>query len=112
MFETIKKLIFDRKRSEEEYKIVIRVLLRCDLRSYPYAPSSKVKEIGDKRAYDYNDLNKLPDVFHRLREQNARLQQEVITYKEHVESVDYVINTLIYNIEKRYEMKKAEERGE
>lgn len=113
MFEKIKNLFFDRKRSEEEYKIVIRVLERCNLRSYPYVPTKEVDAIGDKRAYDYNDLNKLPDFVRRLKEQNGMLQQEVITYKNHVENVDSVIDTLIDNIEKRYDVKKRiEETGE
>ena len=107
MFEKLRNLIHDRKRSEEEYKIVIQVLERCNSRSSKYATMKGIKEFGDLRAYDYNDLKMLPDIMWGLIEENKRLEQEVITYKERVENIDSVIKVMLDNIDERYNMKEV-----
>jgi len=104
----ISELIFNRKRSEEEYKIVLQVIIRCDLRSYPYVSSKEVEAIGDKRAYDYNDLKKLPDLLWSLKEENSKLKREIQSYKEQAETVSSVIDTILDTVEKRYDMSKGE----
>lgn len=100
----IKELIFDRKRSEEEHKIVIETLQKINHYTYnqSYAVFSWLS-----RSKNYEELQKLPGIIYELQRENYDLKQEVSTYKKRVESVDSVINTLIDDIEMRYEMKKT-----
>lgn len=47
MIDKIKTLIFDRTRSENEYKIIIQVLERMNLRNSLYVPMKDIEVFGD-----------------------------------------------------------------
>jgi hypothetical protein len=99
MFDKIKQLIFDRKRHDEEYKIVIRVLERMRLRDSPYLPLGNFK---DQREFDYNDLNKIPDLYWQLKNEKESLQVQLNNQKKQEAVVSEVIDIIISNLETRY----------
>jgi hypothetical protein len=101
-----KFLYYDKKRNEDEYKIVKRVLERMNSRSSLYLPLGDFK---DQREFDYNDLDKIPDKYWSVVNANKELQNELQSYKERVASFSSVIDTVLYQVEKRYELKKKEE---
>ena len=98
----ISELFFNRKRSEEEYKIVLQVLERTDLCTFPRPGES------DIRKFDYQQLKKLPDILWSLQEENENLKLELQSYKEQAETVSSVIDTILDTVEKRYDMSKGE----
>lgn len=109
MLTKLKNLIFDRKRSEEEYKIVIRVLERMNQRNSVYLPLGDFK---DQREFDYNDLNRLPDIYWSLKNDNDILRAQLKSQDDRDAMFSSVMDTLLYNIEKRYDSQKENEYNE
>ena len=106
MMSKIKTLFFDRKRSEDEYKIVIRVLERIKRRDSLYLPLGDFK---DQREFDYNDLYKIPDMYWSIKNQNAELITQLRDYQDRESKTSSVIDSILDAVEKRYELKKKEE---
>ncbi|MDD4378027.1 MAG: hypothetical protein PHH48_07820 [Eubacteriales bacterium] len=111
MLEKLKNLFFDRRRSEDEYNIVIQVLERMRQRNSMYLP---LEPFNDQRAYDYNDLKRIPDLYWNLKRKNEELQKEVNKYKrqyrEQVENFSVAFDTILDTVEKRYNTNRDDDK--
>jgi len=66
-------------------------------------------DFKDQRAFDYNDLSKIPDIYWSIKQENEDLKNQLQKYKEQAANVSSVIDTILDTVEKRYDMKKQEE---
>jgi hypothetical protein len=105
MVENLKNLFFDRKRSNEEYQIVLDTIRKINTftynRSYGIYPWTT-------RSKNYEELQKLPTIIYDLQRENDALKLEVKKYKEKAETVSSVMDRILDTVEKRYEMTKGE----
>jgi len=97
----ISDLIFNRKRSEEEYKTVYNVIERINS-AYP-----SIMRLWGRRAKNYEELQKLPGIIFDLMRENENMGRELQSYKEQAETVSSVIDTILDTVEKRYDMRKG-----
>jgi len=98
----ISEIIFNRKRSEEEYKTVYNVIELINS-AYP-----GIMSLWGLRAKNYEELQKLPGIIFDLKTENENLKLELQSYKEQAETVSSVIDTILDTVEKRYDMSKGE----